>query len=307
MLFSLDAMHARRHALVLLDNQTHNPLDLLHHVHTTHRTFDPSDTGPALKPACALVLSSSCTRHWLYTLPSYTAATPSTANTPTLVSSPHTQLRHPSVRAQPYTQPPRPPQPSTPMLSMTHTHAHPLDVMHYRHAALKVAELNLAHARGHVQQFQEISQANEVVLAGLNATCNDYKSSTESQLVKHESDYNTLSENLHVVQQELTASREVMAETKCTFDKEWESISRKTGHRTMREEHAKSAKAKYKTKVIAHGESLRDLEGLKLQLSKLQVEARTHLTAAETTQAKLASSESSWGKSFLLVLRAIGF
>ncbi|ETW79390.1 hypothetical protein HETIRDRAFT_419140 [Heterobasidion irregulare TC 32-1] len=64
----------------------------------------------------------------------------------------------------------------------------------------------------------------------------------------------------------------------------------------MREECAESAKAKYKTKVIAHGESLRDLEGLKLQLSKLQIEAWTHLTAAETTQAKLASSESSWGQ-----------
>ncbi|ETW79391.1 hypothetical protein HETIRDRAFT_232243, partial [Heterobasidion irregulare TC 32-1] len=92
-----------------------------------------------------------------------------------------------------------------------------------RSTALKVAELDLAHAQGHVQQFQEISQANEVVLAGFNATYDDYKSSTESQLVKHESDYNALSENLHVVQQELTASREVMAETKRTFDKGWES------------------------------------------------------------------------------------
>ncbi|ETW76985.1 hypothetical protein HETIRDRAFT_327347, partial [Heterobasidion irregulare TC 32-1] len=90
-------------------------------------------------------------------------------------------------------------------------------------AALKVAELDLANARGHVQQFQDISQANEVVLASLNATYDNYKSSTESQLVKHKSDYIALSENLHIVQQELTASREAMAETKRTFDKEWES------------------------------------------------------------------------------------
>ena len=35
---------------------------------------------------------------------------------------------------------------------------------------------------------------------------------------------------------------------------------------------------------------------MKEQLSKLQVEARTHLAAAETAQAKLVSSESSWGQ-----------
>ncbi|ETW82479.1 hypothetical protein HETIRDRAFT_108753 [Heterobasidion irregulare TC 32-1] len=92
-----------------------------------------------------------------------------------------------------------------------------------QHLKAEVAELDLANAQGHVQQFQEISQATEVVLAGLNATYDDCKSSTESQLAKHESDYNALSENLHVVQQELTASREVMTETKRTFDKEWES------------------------------------------------------------------------------------
>ena len=51
---------------------------------------------------------------------------------------------------------------------------------------MKVAELDLANARGHVQQFQEISQANEAALASLNATYDDYKSSTESQLAKHE-------------------------------------------------------------------------------------------------------------------------
>ena len=38
-----------------------------------------------------------------------------------------------------------------------------------------------------------------------------------------QSDYNALSENLRVVQQELTASREAMAEMKRTFDEERES------------------------------------------------------------------------------------
>jgi len=49
-------------------------------------------------------------------------------------------------------------------------------------ASLKVAELDLAAARSHVQQFKEISQASEEALASLNATYDEYKSATETQL-----------------------------------------------------------------------------------------------------------------------------
>jgi hypothetical protein len=49
-------------------------------------------------------------------------------------------------------------------------------------ASLKVAELDLAAARNHIQQFKEISQASEEALASLNATYDEYKSTTESQL-----------------------------------------------------------------------------------------------------------------------------
>jgi nucleoprotein TPR len=49
-------------------------------------------------------------------------------------------------------------------------------------ASLKVAELDLAAARSHVQQFKEISQASEEALASLNATYDEYKSTTEAQL-----------------------------------------------------------------------------------------------------------------------------
>jgi hypothetical protein len=45
-----------------------------------------------------------------------------------------------------------------------------------------VAELDLAAARNHVQQFKEISQASEEALASLNATYDEYKSTTEAQL-----------------------------------------------------------------------------------------------------------------------------
>lgn len=57
---------------------------------------------------------------------------------------------------------------------------------HYCRSALKVAEVDLTAARGHVQQFQEISQANEIALATLNVTHDEYKTSTEAELARHE-------------------------------------------------------------------------------------------------------------------------
>ena len=49
-------------------------------------------------------------------------------------------------------------------------------------AALMVAEVDLAAAHNHIQQFKEISQASEEALASLNTTHNEYKSTTEAQL-----------------------------------------------------------------------------------------------------------------------------
>jgi nucleoprotein TPR len=53
-------------------------------------------------------------------------------------------------------------------------------------STLKVTEVDLATARSHVQQFKEISQANEEALSDLKSTYDDYKTSTEAQLVRHE-------------------------------------------------------------------------------------------------------------------------
>ena len=53
-------------------------------------------------------------------------------------------------------------------------------------AALKVAEVDLASARSHVQQFQEISQANEEALANLSATHDEYKAATDADLTRRQ-------------------------------------------------------------------------------------------------------------------------
>jgi nucleoprotein TPR len=51
---------------------------------------------------------------------------------------------------------------------------------------LKVTQVDLAAARSHRDQYQEISQANEAALATLNSTFDEYKTSTEAQLAHYE-------------------------------------------------------------------------------------------------------------------------
>ncbi|KAK7028127.1 Protein mlp1 [Paramarasmius palmivorus] len=184
---------------------------------------------------------------------------------------------------------------------------------------LKVAELDLNTARGHVQQFKEISQANESALESLNATHDEFKSATEAQLAKYESDYKALEQRLQEVQQELQQLTTKNQELQKQFDKERTSWTndKKTLEDTIvelstsekntendratrenevkvQEERAKAAEEKYSNEVVAHAESIKAIENLKKQLATVQATVREHRTAAETANAKLASSEGSW-------------
>ncbi|KAI0081625.1 hypothetical protein K474DRAFT_1635534 [Panus rudis PR-1116 ss-1] len=186
-------------------------------------------------------------------------------------------------------------------------------------SALKVAEVDLAAARSHVQQFQEISQANEAALASLNATFDEYKSTTESELTTRESEYNALQGKLAATQQELSQLSAKYNELQRTLESEraaWASdkktledaivditasekstesdrVSREETIRQL-EERAKSAEEKYSREIVAHAESIKSVEELRAELHKAQASARDNLAAAETAQAKLATSESSW-------------
>ena len=53
-------------------------------------------------------------------------------------------------------------------------------------SAIKVAQVDLANARSHVTQFQEISEASEAALASLNATHDEYKAATEAELARRQ-------------------------------------------------------------------------------------------------------------------------
>lgn len=87
-------------------------------------------------------------------------------------------------------------------------------------SALKVAEVDLASAKGHVEQFKEISRANEVALSDLNSTFDDYKVSTENQLARHEAEYKSLQDKLEATNNELAQLRQQNESMQKSFDEE---------------------------------------------------------------------------------------
>jgi len=56
----------------------------------------------------------------------------------------------------------------------------------FSRSALKVTEVDLASAKSHRDQYQEISQATEAALSALNSTFDEFKASSEAQIARHE-------------------------------------------------------------------------------------------------------------------------
>ncbi|KAH9169938.1 hypothetical protein EDB89DRAFT_1980725 [Lactarius sanguifluus] len=188
-------------------------------------------------------------------------------------------------------------------------------------ASLKVAEVDLAAARNHIQQFKEISQASEEALASLSTTHDEYKSTTESQLAASWAQQETLQSNLKNAEQELEQARTSLTESKRSFEnarEEWladkktledaivdftaseknlaeDRLTRESDVHAH-EERVRAAEERYSREVIAHAEAIKAIEDLKRRMHDLQVSDRNNRTAAETAQAKLSASEGSWGQ-----------
>lgn len=62
------------------------------------------------------------------------------------------------------------------------------------------------------------------------------------------------------------------------------------------EERAKAAEERYGREVVAHAESIKAVEELRQQLARTKLAARDATTTAETAQAKLSTSETSWSQ-----------
>ncbi|KIJ62559.1 hypothetical protein HYDPIDRAFT_93869 [Hydnomerulius pinastri MD-312] len=186
-------------------------------------------------------------------------------------------------------------------------------------SALKVAQVDLAAARSHMQQFQEISQANEAALSALNATHDQYKTDAEAQIARHGLEYKSLEEKLRSVEQDLQQSttkfvalqqtletdRAAWANDKKTLEdtivdmstSERHSESDRTAHeREVRalEERAVAAEDRYSREIVAHAESFKSIENLKQQLTAALATSRENLAEAANAQAKLEASEGSW-------------
>lgn len=186
-------------------------------------------------------------------------------------------------------------------------------------SALKVTEVDLANAKEHVQQYQEISKASEEALSSLSNTFDEYKASTEAQVARHEAEKKSLEDKLSGLQQELEQVKAKYQELQQAFDTErtaWANdkkllegtiVDMSTSERHSEddknkweqdiktsEQRVKAAEDRYSNELVAHAESIKTIETLRKDLSAAQNAARDNSTAAETAQAKLTASESSW-------------
>ncbi|KAF8443123.1 hypothetical protein L210DRAFT_3620711 [Boletus edulis BED1] len=186
-------------------------------------------------------------------------------------------------------------------------------------AQLKVAQVDLAAARNHMQQFQEISQANEAALAALNSTHDEYKADAEVQIARHELEFKSLEEKLHSDQQDLQqwtnkfsdlqktleTERSAWANDKKTLEDTIVDMSTSERHsendraaheREVRalEERAVAAEDRYSREVVTHAESFKTIENIKQQLSTAQAAVRQNQAETANAQAKLEASEGSW-------------
>ncbi|KAJ3826801.1 hypothetical protein EV361DRAFT_893712 [Lentinula raphanica] len=182
-------------------------------------------------------------------------------------------------------------------------------------SSLKVVEFDLAQAKGHVQQFQSISEANENALREFQSTHEEYIASSNAQIAKIESDKQALEERLQAAQSELTElttkynqlqkqhehDRVTWANDKKTLEDTIVDLSttendRETHAAEMKqqEERAKLAEERYSNEILSHAETIKNLESTKKQLTATQATVRDHQLAAETATSKLAASEASW-------------
>ncbi|KAG6850340.1 hypothetical protein H0H93_014613 [Arthromyces matolae] len=186
-------------------------------------------------------------------------------------------------------------------------------------SSLRVTEVDLATARNHVQQFQEISRANEEALANLNNTYDEYKLAMDAQISRHESECQSLKEKLDAAQNQVTELTAKYNDLQKNFELErveW-ATDKKTLEDTIvdlstsekhsesdrasrenevrqQEERAKAAEDRYSNEVIAHADSMKTIEGLKRDLAAAQATARENHTSAETAKINLSTSETSW-------------
>ncbi|KAG9002479.1 hypothetical protein FRB94_003839 [Tulasnella sp. JGI-2019a] len=186
-------------------------------------------------------------------------------------------------------------------------------------SALKTAEIDLETAQGHVAQFQNISSTSEQALADLQATYDEYKLTTDAELDALKAETNSLQLRIQDLNREVVSVsdgnadlRRQLEEQKVHFESEKADLEHAladiNGAETKAMELqvsvqedlrrqarlAEEAQSKYNRELVAHAEAVQTVTQLKQELVAAQSMARDQQTAAETAQANLLGSQTSW-------------
>ncbi|CAE6407335.1 unnamed protein product [Rhizoctonia solani] len=188
-------------------------------------------------------------------------------------------------------------------------------------AALKVAELDLASARGHVEQFKAISEASEQALREHMETWDAFKEEHESLVARKDADIAGLEERLrgllddftktsterNQLQRDLDVQRASFEAEKRELEGAIADLSKVDGsaqaaHQSAQEDLraqaalVQQANEKYERELLGHAEALKQINQLKSTITDLQAEVRKTTASSETATAKLQASEASWGR-----------
>ncbi|KAG8906638.1 hypothetical protein FRB99_006426 [Tulasnella sp. 403] len=186
-------------------------------------------------------------------------------------------------------------------------------------AALRGAELDIETSKNHAEQFKAISATNEQALADLQATYDQYKVATAAETARLEAEVNNLQtrvQNLDkdtsVATEESTKLRRQLDEQRAQFEAEKRDLEGALADVNSAESNAavlqasvqddlrrqariaQEAHDKYERELVEHAKAIEDNTNLKQQLAAAQSTAREQQRAAETAQANLLSSQTSW-------------
>ncbi|QRW27003.1 Nucleoprotein TPR [Rhizoctonia solani] len=186
-------------------------------------------------------------------------------------------------------------------------------------AALKIAELDLASAREHVEQFKAISEASEQALREHMETWDTFKEEQEALIARKDADIAALEERLRGLLDDFTKTssernqfqRDLEAQ-RVSFEAEKRELegaiadlskvdgSAQAAHQSAQEDLraqaalAQQANEKYERELLAHAEALKQINQLKSTITDLQNEVRKATTTSETASSNLKASEASW-------------
>ncbi|KAJ1309970.1 hypothetical protein OPQ81_006728 [Rhizoctonia solani] len=188
-------------------------------------------------------------------------------------------------------------------------------------AALKIAELDLASAREHVDQFKAISEASEQALREHIESWDEFKEKQEVLITRKDADIAGLEERLRALiddftkasternqlQRDLEAQRASFEAEKRELEGAIADLSKVDGsaqaaHQSAQEDLraqaalAQQANEKYERELLAHAEALKQINQLKSTITDLQSEVRKSTASSETATAKLQASEASWAR-----------